>query len=86
MAKGKIEVVHFVTAGTFEEVVVYVGDVAHHPDLEAAIQQVAMQNVVGHIRCSVPKVRRVIRGNAAHIDACDRTWIKDGDLAGCCVE
>ena len=60
---------HLVTLGPREQVVVDIGDVAHHLDLVASIDKAAVQDVVGHVGGSVAEMCGVVGSNPADVDA-----------------
>jgi hypothetical protein len=64
---GQVEVVDAELAGLAEDRVVDVGDVADEPDLVAAVDEAALEHVVGDVHRGVPEVGGVVRRDAARV-------------------
>ena len=65
---GKFEVVDTQRPGLRQDRVVDIGDVAHEPHRVAEILEPPDEQVVGEVGVRVPEMRRVVRGDAAHVD------------------
>ena len=78
---SEIEVVHAQLASFAQKIVIDIGDVANTARFMAKVAQAALQNVVGDVGRSVPKVRCVVGRNAAGVHEHNRAGLKRNDLA-----
>ncbi len=68
-AIGQIVNTFTVFIGTFDDLVINIGDIAHVVDLVAAVTQVARHGIKGHEGSAVTNVTEVVNGNATHVHA-----------------